>query len=85
MKTFVYCTLQLEGIHNWDNCHLPEVQFLAFSHRHMFHFYCEKEVSHDDRDIEFIILKRKITKYLINRYPGEHCMIFNSMSCEILI
>jgi hypothetical protein len=43
----------------WPNP-LEEVAFLGAPHRHEFHVKAEKVVSHNDRDIEFILLKRAI-------------------------
>ena len=98
IKTEVYCTLQLEGFHNWENCPIDEVSFLRSPHRHMFHFKCYQDVSHDDRDVEFIMLKRRVQAYLYDKY-GEcikvdpdtetlcgtfTTLVFNSMSCEMI-
>jgi hypothetical protein len=98
IKTEVYWTLQLEGFHNWKNCPIDEVDFLQSPHRHMFHFKCWKDVTHDDRDIEFIMMKRRVQAYLLDKYGesikvdpdtellcGEFItLVFNSMSCEMI-
>jgi len=100
IKTEVYCTLQLEGFHNWENCPIDEVDFLRSPHRHMFHFKCWKDVTHDDRDIEFIMMKRRVQAYLRNRFGKTikvvcgaithnveldyNMLVFNSMSCEMI-
>ena len=79
--TEVYCSLQVEGTHCWPECPIPEVDYLRFPHRHMFHIKAYKKVSHSDRDVEFIKLKQEITTYIQNAYPlGK----FGSMSCEML-
>lgn len=63
-KTCIWVTFQKEGIHKYpaalDNPALKDVSFLGYPHRHMFHFKVEVEVFHDDRDIEFILLKREL-------------------------
>ena len=43
-------------------------------------------MSHDDRDIEIIMLKRNILEYLNKRYWTENanCLFFDSMSCEMI-
>lgn len=69
-KTLVVVKLQFEGLHNWPSCPFPEVAFLKDKHRHMFHVVAKSSVRHDDRDIEIIMLKRKITKYLADKYPS---------------
>lgn len=80
-KTFVYCTLQFEAIHCWPACPLEEVSFLRVPHRHMFHIKAAKEVSHSDRDVEFIVLKRDIQEHLDSMFPDRN---LGSRSCEML-
>jgi len=93
IKTEVYCTLQVEGVHNWSECPLEEVIYLRELHRHVFHIKAHRIVSHDDRDQEFIMLKHDILYHLLNTYASEgqdgHFMddyvcIFGEMSCEMI-
>ena len=72
----VVVKLQIEGIHHWPDCMINEVGFLTFPHRHMFHVKLEKEVQGVDRDIEIIMLKRKI----LNDF--REVINFGSKSCE---
>jgi len=58
-KKFIFITFQKEGIHKYPDAP-DEVAFLRNDHRHMFHFRVELEVFHDDRDVEFIMLKREL-------------------------
>lgn len=81
-KTNIIINLQIEGVHNWANCDIDEVGFLKYPHRHIFHICCKKEVSHSDRDIEIIMLKRQIEAYLHETY-GKVCQ-FKSQSCEMI-
>lgn len=80
MKRFVVATFQHEATHNWPHAkdEAPEVAFLSNEHRHVFHVKLIKEVSHGDRDIEFIILKRRAQEYLQATYGRE----FGRRSCE---
>ena len=48
MNKFIKSRIQFEGIHNWSNCPLPEVDFLKFPHRHVFTIIATKEVTHLD-------------------------------------
>lgn len=80
MKTNIIINLQHEAVHQWSGCDLEEVLFLKFPHRHIFHICCKKEVTHDDRDVEIILLKRKVKKYLEDMYPKT----FGDMSCEMI-
>lgn len=93
--TEVYCTTQIEGTHNWPGCPFEEVAYLRDPHRHVFHVKAYKKVHHDDRDVEFIMLKHQIRNYLITKYGKflaaiendgihyQHCE-FGAMSCEML-
>lgn len=93
MKTTVICKLQVEGLHYWPDAAkiIPEMAFLADSHRHVFFIECEAVVYHDDRDIEFIQFKRKVLDYLYQKYGNSvsgyskytYCD-FGAMSCEMI-
>jgi len=86
MKTLVYCKLQVEGIHRWLSCPLDEVSYLRDYHRHIFTVACGVEVFHDDRDVEFIVLKHKVQKYLKKNYfdKQQNLHFFGDMSCEMI-
>lgn len=77
----VWCTLQFEGIHCWPECPFEEVAYLRSPHRHMFHIKAWKEVFHDDRDVEFIMLKHVMLAYLDGRFPNRN---MGRTSCEML-
>jgi hypothetical protein len=77
----VFCTVQFAATHSWPGCPFEDVAFLRVPHRHVFHIKAYKQVSHTDRDVEFIKLKMDIERYLQFRYPmGD----FGSKSCEML-
>ena len=80
IKSAVVVTLQVEGTHSWPDCPIEAVSFLRNPHRHLFHIKAVKEVSHDDRDVEIIMLKRAMKHYLKDSYDGDFC----TMSCEML-
>lgn len=86
MKTKIFCTLQVEGTHNWPDCHISEVDYLQHPHRHIFFIKAYKWVNHDDRDIEFIEFKHTIQQYLQEAYYDEHHRLhtFGSRSCEMI-
>lgn len=87
-QTTVLITFQLEGFHNFPKAKeiFPEVGFLSNIHRHMFHFKLERQVNHDDRDVEFIMFKRQVIDYLQSEYYdlGYKALLFGSMSCEMI-
>ena len=82
----VFCKIQAEGIHFWENCDIPEVNYLIYPHRHVFFITAYAEVSHDDRDIEFIKLKHQIEQYLSETYWNYNIRLhdFGGMSCEMI-
>lgn len=77
MSKFIFVKFQKEGIHSYPDAP-DEVAFLRNPHRHMFHFKVTLSVTHDDRDIEFIMLKRELE----GLYTGV--MSVNYQSCEML-
>jgi len=67
---------QFEALHHWADCPLEEVSFLRYKHRHLFYVKAEKEVFHNDRDIEIIMLKREMQSYSNSKYD------YGTWSCE---
>lgn len=88
MNKFIKAKIQFEGIHNWTNCPLPEVDFLKYPHRHIFTIFAKKEVNHLDRDVEFIKLGREITSYINELYKPvsktNSALNLGSTSCEMI-
>lgn len=81
VSTEVWCTVLFEAIHNWPGCPFDEVAYLRNPHRHIFHIKAYHAVNHDDRDVEFIMMKHRIEEYLIATYPDRK---FGAKSCEML-
>jgi len=83
VKKYIWVTFQKEGIHKYPAAltdpRLKDVQFLGYSHRHMFHFRIEIEVFHDDRDIEFILFKRELESLY-----DENVIHLDYKSCEMI-
>lgn len=88
MTKNIIVTIQVEGLHSWPECPIEEVSFLKYPHRHIFFIKAKKNVSHSDRDIEIIQLKRKIQYYLLQKYGiGFKARLgcdFGRMSCEMI-
>lgn len=86
IKRNIIVSLQVEGLHSWSECPIPRVSFLRNIHRHIFHIKIEKEVSHNDRDIEIIMFKREVTEYLRKKYFSKksNTIIFKNKSCEMI-
>ena len=84
----IFVTFQKEGIHKYPAAATDpklktgdeyDVSFLANPHRHIFHFDVAIEVFHNDRDIEFIQVKR----WLLNIF-GDGTLTLDYNSCEML-
>ena len=74
----IFVTFEKEGIHCYPNAPAG-VEFLRSPHRHIFRFSVTVSVTHNDRDIEFILFKRELE----NLYKGDTLQI-DSKSCEML-
>lgn len=59
----IFVTCQKEFIHRYVDAP-EEVYFLREWHRHILHIKLEIEVFHDDRELEFILIKRELESYL---------------------
>ena len=57
---------QYEFIHRYIGAP-QELMYLRNQHRHMFNYEVELEVFHDDRELEFIMVKHDIDDYLARR------------------
>ena len=79
----IWVTFEKEGLHKYPAAltdpALKDVEFLGYPHRHMFKFKVWIEVTHDDRDIEFILFKR----WLESLY-AEKTLALDFKSCEMI-
>ena len=76
MKNFIWITTSFEGFHKYPDAP-DDVTFLKNKHRHIFHVRVWIEVSHNNRDIEFILFKRFIETLLSTAN-------LNNKSCEMV-
>jgi len=85
---FIWVTFQKEGIHLYPAALTDatlatggrdDVSFLGYPHRHIFHFKVWIEVTHNDRDIEFIQFKR----WLEDLYK-DSILHLDYKSCEMM-
>lgn len=84
MHTFIVVKLEVEGLHQWKECNLEYVSYLRYPHRHIFYIECSKEVKDDNREIEIINYKHRITNYLYNKYGTNEVCLFGNLSCEMI-
>jgi len=73
----IYVTFRVEEYHRWPEAP-DEVAFMRDLHRHVFHVRADIEVFHDDRDIEFILEKRRLQKLFDEGQNSDY------RSCEML-
>lgn len=88
VKTSVYCTFRREDFHCRPEAP-EEVAFLRTPHRHVFHARVDVSVLHDDRDIEFILLKRKLEAFVadvvVNMKGNKSCEMIAEKICRYVI
>lgn len=77
MKVFV--TTQFEGVHRWKDAP-NQVKFLRDYHRHMFNVLLEIEVFDEDRDIEFVLLKKQLNAFIKEDFENSYL----DYSCETM-
>lgn len=83
MSKFIIVRTQYEGIHRYKNAP-KQVEFLRTYHRHIFHIETKIEVFHNDRDLEFIMVKQAINTYFdsfLNRFDVYE---MGDQSCEMI-
>ena len=87
-KRSIWVTFQKEGIHKYpaalEDPKLAtgdeyDVSFLGYPHRHTFYFKVQIQVTHNDRDIEFIQFKRWLEKLY-----AEKTLELDYKSCEMI-
>lgn len=85
-KARVFATLHVPGIHNWPDCDIKDVEFLQYPHRHMFTIRVIVNVTHENRDVEFLMLKDRIFIALDELYPRDQLgqYLFEHRSCEMI-
>jgi hypothetical protein len=73
----VWITTSFEAWHRWPDAP-KELGYLKQHHRHIFHVKLMKEVTHDNRDIEFHTLKHSV----MDRISSHYKYAYTSKSCE---
>lgn len=69
-----------EGFHRWpDAPQDKEERYLVNVHRHMFYVEGIKDVSHEERDIEIIALRREMLQHCLTYFVEPH-----THSCETM-
>lgn len=80
--TWAKVSLRFDAHHRWDDA-FEEVEFLQNEHRHEFHVTVQVQQFHDDRDVEYIHLKRQLTSWIKDDYiPDDRDL--GQRSCEMM-
>jgi len=92
-KRSIWVTFTKEGIHKYpaalDDPALAtgdeyDVSFLGYPHRHTFHFKVQIQVTHNDRDIEFIQFKRWLENLYAEVDSSTAVLQLDYKSCEMI-
>ncbi len=84
MNRQIYIQTQFVGYHRWDDAP-EEVAFLRNIHRHIFHVKVSVPVKHNNRDIEFFMLKQLIDDFIENHIVHPALAGDGNMgSCEMI-
>lgn len=81
IDTFIKVQFQFEGFHCWPGAP-KEVAFLCNMHRHMFHVSATIEVFDEDRELEFVLVKRYLEREV--RHAVNYEVWPQSASCEMM-
>lgn len=82
---FVTVRFQFEALHCWPGAAEHAESYLQHPHRHMFHVEGKRKVTHDDRDVEFIELRRNMLDFAEQRWGRgvfDLKMAPSTASCE---
>lgn len=81
MKRSIVVRAWVEGLHHWPEA--PDaVAFLRNPHRHTFYVTLTIDVRHDDRELEFILVKRALEAHLKPMERAARAGEVSTNSCE---
>ncbi|UTS52033.1 hypothetical protein [Synechococcus phage BUCT-ZZ01] len=77
---FITVRTEKEGFHFYPNAGSidPRIKFLENEHRHLFKIELTIQVWHDDRELEFFLIKWELQDFINKQYK------FNHKSCEMI-
>ena len=79
IQSYIKVRTQFEGFHHYPNAGEIDnrIKFLENEHRHMFHVEVTASVNHDDRELEFFLVKWALEEFI---RAGNQ----NNKSCEMI-
>lgn len=78
--TFIVVKTQFQGIHRYTGAP-DEVAFLRQPHRHMFYVELEMQVFNNDRELEFLLVKKSLDNFIKLNYG---MIDLGNKSCEMI-
>lgn len=81
MLRSITCNTSFEGIHCWPDAP-EEVKYLRDPHRHIFKVTVTIDVKHNDREIEFIMVKHHVDRWIRLQCDFRGIYRMGSNSCE---
>jgi 6-pyruvoyl-tetrahydropterin synthase len=80
MRRFIIVRTSFEGWHFYKDAPI-EVGFLRNLHRHIFHVEVKINVKHDNRALEFFMVKHFLNEIIKKKWPAGE---LGQMSCEMV-
>jgi hypothetical protein len=84
LKTYIVVRFQWEGFHYWKGAP-NEVDFLRKPHRHLFYGEVKIPVSHNDRQLEFFVVKRFLQIKVSELFSFDMGNTSCEMMCEAIL
>ena len=80
-KSFIKVRTQFEGFHYYPDAGKIDnrIEFLEHRHRHMFHVCVKMSVTHQDRELEFFLVKWELDDFIKATFVSN-----TNMSCEMM-
>lgn len=69
-SVIVWVKTSFRAFHRWEHAP-PDVDFLCYWHRHVFHVQVCVSVTDMDREVEFFTLQKKMDEFLALMYEGK--------------
>ncbi len=82
-KSVIHVRSKFEAKHNWPDAPTP-VAFLRDPHRHIFHVEATLPVTHDDRQLEFFMVKMEMDAFIKDLGSKQNIPNLGSQSCEMI-
>lgn len=81
-KMWAKIQTRFTAAHRWPDAPQTGPEWLLSQpHRHEFHVTLWLEQNHDDRDVEYLVAKRKLTHWIRQQFDG---LSLGHKSCEML-